>query len=202
MLTQVSPRALFKNGLIVLLFGIVVPGIKGLEFLDVLILLPYSFLGLFFVAPHTIDAAFERPGRRVSRPALFRAISIGWGMGLGILILGIGAVSWRAGRPVTPPVPISLSLAVLSLFGCLFMAAISAWLASRSTSAGAAKSRVRIISLLILVILLALPRVLPDDAASQLLLLLTPEGLVTATLIAAPVSAAASVFLLRRAALH
>ncbi|MFN0104532.1 MAG: hypothetical protein ACKV2U_20895 [Bryobacteraceae bacterium] len=198
MLTQVVPRTVFNNLLVAILFGVLVPYIKGIEYLDLFLLLPYSFLSLFFVAPMVVDAVFASPQRGVPLAALFRAAGIGWFTGVCVLWMGIATVSWRMGRLVSPPMAVGLSLAVMSLFACIFVAALAAWTANRSVSAATAKGRLRIAFLLILVVFFALPRVLDQDTTAWMLQFLTPEGLVRATLILAPLEAIAAVALLIR----
>ncbi|MSV31433.1 MAG: hypothetical protein EXQ57_02840 [Bryobacterales bacterium] len=130
--------------------------------------------------------------------ALFRSAGIGWFTGLCVLWMGIATVSWRSGRLVAPPVAVGLSLAVMSLFACVFVAALSAWTANRTADAATAKSRLRIGFLLLLVAFFALPRALHEDTTAALLQYLTPEGLVRITLILAPLAALGAVALLTR----
>ena len=199
MLSQVRPRAVINNIIVAVLFGVVVPYVKGIEYLDLFLLLPYSFLSLFFVAPMVVDAVFAAPQRGLPLGALFRATGIGWLTGVCVLWLGIATVSWRSGRLIAPPMAVGLSLAIMSLFACVFVAALSAWTANRTADAATAKGRLRIGFLLILVVFFALPRFLHEDTAASWLKYLTPEGLVRATLILAPLEALAAVALLTRA---
>jgi hypothetical protein len=198
MLSQVIPRTVFNNLLVAILFGVVVPYVKGIEYLDLFLLLPYSFLSLFFVVPLVVDAVFASPRRGVPLGALFRSVVIGWFTGVCVVWLGIATVSWRSGRLVTPPMAVGLSLAVMSLFACVFAAALSAWTANQTPDASTAKGRLRIGLLLVLAAFFALPRLLPEDTAVVLLRHLTPEGLVRATLVLAPLEAVAAVALLIR----
>lgn len=198
MLTQVVPRTLFNNLLVAVLFGFLVPYFKGIEYLDLFLLIPYSMLSLFFVIPMVVDAVFAQPGRGVPLGALFRSVGIGWSTGVGVLWLGIATVSWRTGRLVAPPVAVGLSLAVMSLFACIFVAALAAWTANRAPGASTAKGRLRIAFLLILVAFFALPRFLHEDTMARLLQYLTPDGIVQATLVLAPIEALAAVVLILR----
>ena len=199
MLSQVTPRSVINNVIVAVLFGVVVPYVKGIEYLDLFLLLPYSFLSLFFVVPMVVDSVFASPARGVPLGALFRSTGIGWFTGLCVLWLGIATVSWRSGRLVAPPVAVGLSLAVMSLFACVFVAALSAWTANRTADAATAKSRLRIGFLLLLLAFFALPRALHEDTTAALLQYLTPEGLVRITLILAPLEALGAVGLLARA---
>lgn len=196
MLSQVIPRSVLNNVIVAVLFGVVVPYVKGIEYLDLFLLLPYSFLSLFFVVPMVVDAVFASPRRGLPLGAVFRAAGIGWFTGVCVVWLGMATVSWRSGRLVAPPMAVGLSLAVMSLFACIFVAALSAWTANRTPDASSAKGRLRICFLLLLVAFFALPRFLNADAAARLLRYLTPEGLVRATLILAPLEALAAVALL------
>lgn len=199
MLSQVTPRSVINNVIVAVLFGVVVPYVKGIEYLDLFLLLPYSFLSLFFVVPMVVDSVFASPARGVPLGALFRSAGIGWFTGLCVLWLGIATVSWRSGRLVAPPVAVGLSLAVMSLFACVFVAALSAWTANRTADAATAKGRLRIGFLLVLLAFFALPRALHEDTTAALLQYLTPEGLVRITLILAPLEALGAVGLLARA---
>lgn len=193
------PRTVFNNLLVAFLFGVLVPYLKGIEYLDLFFLVPYSFLSLFFVVPLAVDAVFAHPERGVPLAGLFRAVGIGWFTGVCVLWLGIGAVSWRIGRLVAPPIAVGLSLAVMSLFACIFVAALAAWTANRMPGASIATGRLRIAFLLLLVAFFALPRVLHEDTIAWMLQFLTPTGIVQATLVLAPLEALAAVALLLRA---
>ncbi len=199
MLSQVTPRTLTNNVLVAVLFGVVVPYVKGIEYLDLFLLLPYSFLSLFFVVPMVVDSVFTSPQRGVPLGAIFRSIGIGWFTGLCVLWLGIATVSLRSGRLIAPPVAVGLSLAVMSLFACVFAAALATWTANRTAAASTAKGRLRIGFLLVLVAFFAIPRFVHEDTVAAFLQYLTPEGLVRATLILAPLEALAAVALLARA---
>lgn len=196
MLTQVIPRTVINNFVIAALFGVLVPYIKGIEYLDLFLLLPYSLLSLFFVMPMVVDAVYASPTRGVPLRALFRSIVVGWFTGVCVLWMGIGTVSIHVGRLVAPPVAVGLSLAVMSLFACLFIAALSAWIANRAPDAATAKGRLRIGFLLLLVAFFALPRVVHEDTLAWFLQHLTPEGIVRATLFLVPIEALGAVILL------
>lgn len=200
MLSQVVPRTLINNLLVAVLFGVLVPYVKGIEYLDLFLLLPYSFLGLFFVVPLAIDAIYAAPTGDVPLGAIFRAMGTGWFTGVVVLWLGIATVSVRHGRLTAPPPAVALALAVMSLFACVFMGALAAWTARNTANAATAKGRLRIGFLFILVAFFALPRVLDEDTMVALLGYLTPEGLVKATLVLAPLESVAAVVLLTRLA--
>jgi hypothetical protein len=198
MLSQVIPRTVFNNALVAALFGGLVPYLKGFEFLDVMLLLAYALLSLFFVAPMAVDSVFATEDRRIPLRGLARAALAGWAGGLAVTWIGIATVSWKAGRVLTPPAAVALSLAVLSLLGCVFVSALAAMIAKRALNREAAKSRLRIGFLLLLVAILGVPRLLSDDVNAWLLGALTPEGLVKLAMLTAPVAAIATVGILAR----
>lgn len=198
MLSQVIPRTVFNNVLVAALFGGLVPYLKGFEFLDVMLLLAYAMLSLFFVAPIAVDSVFATEERRVPLRGLARAALLGWAGGLAVTWIGIATVCWKAGRVITPPAAVALALAVLSLLGCVFVSALAAMIAKKALNREAAKSRLRIGFLLLLVAILGVPRFLSDDTNAWLLGALTPEGLVLLALIAAPIAAIATVGILAR----
>ena len=53
-----TTRDKFVQGLLFVLFGIFVPWLKGLPFLDLLLLAPYSCMGFLFVFPRVVDSVF------------------------------------------------------------------------------------------------------------------------------------------------
>lgn len=198
MLTQVVPRTVVNNFVVAVLFGVVVPYVKGIEYLDLFLLIPYSLLSLFFVVPIVVDAVFAQPNRGIPLIALYRAVLTGWFTGVCVLWMGIGTVSIRVGRLVAPPVAVGLSLAVFSLFACIFIAALAAWTANRAPDSPTAKGRLRIGFLLILVTFFALPRLVHEDTLVHFLQYLTPEGIVRATLFLVPLESLGAVLLLSR----
>ena len=146
-----------------------------------------------------VDSVFASPQRGVPLGAIFRSAGIGWFTGVCVLWLGIATVSLRSGRLIAPPVAVGLSLAVMSLFACVFAAALATWTANRTAAASTAKGRLRIGFLLVLVAFFAIPRFVHEDTVAAFLQYLTPEGLVRATLILAPLEALAAVALFARA---
>ena len=49
--------------MILILFGIFVPWLKGLMFFDLYMLAPYSLLGFLFLAPKVVEKVFAGNGR-------------------------------------------------------------------------------------------------------------------------------------------
>jgi hypothetical protein len=195
---KLKPRDAFVLILVFALFGVLVPWIKGWEFLNLLLLLPYSCLSFLFVAPWAVESTFGAEGKRLSLSGLGQAVTYGWGCGIFLIGLGLFTVNYAHPHKVLPPAPILLCLLVLSLLGCLLVAAIGAWVAMRAPSADAAKRKMRLGFLVFLCLVLGVPRLLPDSASDWMLEVLTPEGLVTATMFLTPVIALAGAVLLER----
>ncbi len=186
--------AFAANLAVLLLFGVGIPWLKGIDFLDLFLLIPYSLLGVFYTSPRAVAVASETP---ISLAALGRAALIGWGIGVLILAMGLATVNISEGHELLPPVPVLLCLAVLGLMACLLTAAIAVRVAIAASSEAAARSRIRIGFLLLICLCLAAPRLVGDEAASVVLGWLTPEGMVRLTMVLAPVMAIGTLFLLR-----
>jgi hypothetical protein len=186
--------AFAANLAVLLLFGAGIPWLKGIDFLDLFLLIPYSLLGVFYTSPRAVAVASETP---ISLAALGRAALIGWGIGVLILAMGLATVNISEGHELLPPVPVLLCLAVLGLMACLLTAAIAVRVAIAASSEAAARSRIRIGFLLLICLCLAAPRLVGDETASVVLGWLTPEGMVRLTMVLAPVMAIGTLFLLR-----
>jgi len=65
--------ALLANLAVLFLFGVIVPWVKGIEFLDLFLLIPYALLSVFYVSPRAVAVAFESP---ISLAALGRSEKI------------------------------------------------------------------------------------------------------------------------------
>ncbi len=186
--------ALIANVAVLLLFGVVVPWVKGIEFLDLFLLIPYALLSVFYVSPRAVAVACESP---ISLAALGRTALVGWGMGVLILVMGFVTVNVSVGHRVLPPLPVLLCLLVVSLMACLLTAAVAVRVAIGAASEEAARSRIRIGFLVLLCAALAIPRLLSEEATGVLLGWMTPEGMVRGTMILVPVIAVGTLWLLR-----
>jgi len=144
------------------LFGVLLPYIKGIEFLDAVVLGAYACLGVVFVAP-AAAAPFEvaLPGRALAR--IIVCVAYGCAMSWSMLACGLATVYLRS------PFFIGLDLAALGesmLFGVALStaaAAIAAFLALR-VSAGVAKAAMRVVFMVLLMTFFWYSRRLPDVA--------------------------------------
>lgn len=186
--------ALLANLAVLFLFGVIVPWVKGIEFLDLFLLVPYALLSVFYVSPRAVAVAFVSP---ISLAALGRTALQGWAIGALILVMGFTTVNVVIGHLVLPPLPVLLCLLVLSLMACLLTAAVAVRVAMGAATEKAAQSRIRIGFLVLLCAALGIPRALSDEATGEILIWLTPEGMVQGTMILVPVMAVGTIWLLR-----
>jgi hypothetical protein len=71
-------RALAANLAVLVLLGVGIPWVKGIEFLDLFLLIPYSLFGVLYTSPRAVAVAFEPP---ISLLGLGRAALVGIGGG-------------------------------------------------------------------------------------------------------------------------
>ena len=186
-----STRDKIFQWMILILFGMVVPWLKGLMFFDLFMLAPYSLLGFLFIAPKVVEKVFEGRGR-IELPDLAKSIGYGWCYAMGMIVTGIIAVNLRIPRRTTPPIAELLSLAILSLLLSIIVGALSALVAQRSFDAAHAKGRLRIGFLLMLCALFGAPHVLSEDVQDKFLSLTMANTLAWVTLVTAPILALAA----------
>jgi hypothetical protein len=119
---------------LLVVFGIVLPWLKGVDFLDPVMTGAYACLGGLFAAPHAAHA-FER-----DRPAAFsvairgalRAAAFGEGLALTLLAFGILTVNLsRPGRLRLPELDTLAETGLLGLAMTLAFALGSAWISIR-----------------------------------------------------------------------
>ena len=190
-----TSRDKFVHGMLFILFGIFVPWIKGLPFMDLQLLAVYSCLGFLFVSPRVVDDVFGA-GKRVDLLSLAKSIAYGWIASMAMIALGLITVNIGLPRRVMPPLVVLLSLAILSLLLSIIVGSLSAVVAQQSTTPDKAKSPLRISFLLLLCAMLAAPRLLSESLQDQFLSLTMADKFAWFTLWSAPIlamSAAASV---------
>jgi hypothetical protein len=187
-------RALAANLAVLVLLGVGIPWVKGIEFLDLFLLIPYSLLGVLYTSPRAVAVAFEPP---ISLLGLGRAALVGWAVGALILLLGLLTVTVRTGDALQPPTPLVLCLLVWGLLACVVTAGVAVRVALGASTEAAGRGRIRIGFLLLLCLLIATPRLLGEERAGELEGWLTPERMVVATMVAAPGMAVGTLWLLR-----
>ena len=181
-------RDIFVHALLLVLFGVFVPYLKGIEFFDILILAPYACLGFLFLSPMVVADVFQN-NRQVTLTGLARGIVYGWGTAVVMICLGLATVNFSLPRRVLPPATVLLSLGILSLLFSIIVAAVAGAVALISKTADQAKGRLRMGFLLLLCAFFAAPHLLNDEIMNQLLSLSVAEKLAQVTLLAAPLLA-------------
>ncbi|MCX6586605.1 MAG: hypothetical protein NTX13_08510 [Acidobacteria bacterium] len=187
-------RAFAANLAVLVLLGVGIPWVKGVEFFDLFLLIPYSLLGVLYTSPRAVAVAFEQP---ISLLGLGRAVLVGWAVGALILLLGLVTVNVREGYSLLPPTPVVLCLLVWGLWACVVTAGVAVRVALAASTEAAGRGRIRIGFLLLICVLMAMPRLLGEERAGELEGWLTPAGIVLATMLAAPGMAVGTLWLLR-----
>ena len=160
--TRLRVQALLVLAFIWIVFGVVLPLRKGLEFFDPMILTAYASLGCVFAIPVVVRTLREVTLPRILARAAAAAV-YGEFMALGLVGLGIYSVYWsHRGRLYFPPA--WGAVAEEAMFGAsltLAAAIAGSWLTLALTDA-AAKFLLRIVLLAALVAFLFQGRALPD----------------------------------------
>lgn len=125
---------------VVLVFGVLVPYYKGLEFLDPLVIVVYACMSLLFVVPASAEIFAVQPASPaevISR--LGTILAYGWGSSVLMLAAGIVTVNvtnWH-GRMLVPKASLLLSALLLGLAASVAVIAGTALLARRVGSRSA-----------------------------------------------------------------
>jgi hypothetical protein len=152
---------------VVVIFGILVPWVRGFSFLQPWVLAAYASMALLFVAPAAAGFwSSEAPpdSTRAVLGRLFALVGYAWGIAVLMLVTSLvtlNLANW-GGRLLMPPQSLMASLLVFSLAASTAVAALCAVLALR-WSAMAVKSLLRAFFLLLLLVLAFGSRFLPES---------------------------------------
>ncbi len=166
---------------VVLVFGVLLPYYKGLEFLDPVVILVYACMSLLFVVPASAEvfAANEAIASAEIAARLGMILAYGWATTVLMLISGIVTVNvthWH-GRMLLPSTTLLALAVLLSLIATLAVISGTALLARRF-GARSAKSLLRI-GFLILLLLGAFGfRFLPPEWRATIDRHMTTSGLI------------------------
>jgi hypothetical protein len=163
-------RVILVHVAIIGVFGIWWPYVKGIEFLDPVLLSAYACLGVVFAGPAAAQGLAKDPPRTM-REALTRiAIAALYGEMMAVLILGSGLTTVYSLRKILfGPDWSGLAWAgALGLTGAIAMAAVAAWIALRF-SASVARGALRLIFFGLLCLFFFKSRWLPEIAARGIL---------------------------------
>ena len=116
-------------------FGILIPRRYGLDFLDIRLILAYSFIPMLFVAPAVTSAMRAgQPARSSSMELYAHVIAIifyGWLIGLIVMALGLATVNYVYSPPtlLLPPAGVLPGYGIFSFAAVAFVAALGAYIA-------------------------------------------------------------------------
>jgi hypothetical protein len=155
-------RALPTHILLVIAFGIFLPWMRGLNFMDPVLLAAYACLGVLFAAPAAAQSFAERPA---SMPHVYARIAIavlyGELMTIAMLAAAFATFYFLHPLPIGPDVPGLARINAFGLCASLAMAAGSAWITLRF-SASAARVLMRLAFLALLIVFFFKSRWLPE----------------------------------------
>lgn len=155
-------RGLLVHLVIIAIFGVWWPHLRGVEFFDPVFLAAYACLGVLFAGPAAAQAFQNCPGSLQEALArIFWAVFYGEGIALLILAAGIGVVLKTRTVPIDPDWNGLAGAAMLGFFASVAMASVAAWFAIRF-SPGAARAALRILFLGLLLLFFFKSRWLPD----------------------------------------
>lgn len=170
---RTGKRAVAVHLALIAVFGILLPGWKGADFFDPVMLSAYACMGILFAAPAAAEAfrqirpvTFSEGLARVAVAVIYAEI-----LTATILVFGMATVYLRT--PVLIP-PDLETLAMVGGFGIAASAALAAvagWLTLRF-SAGVARGALRILFLGLLLVFFYRSRWLPDVAGTGTLIAL------------------------------
>jgi hypothetical protein len=157
-------RGLLIHILVVGTFGVFLPWLRGIDFLDPVMIAAYACLGILFAAPAAAQAfAAGRPASMTDVLARI-AVAVVYGEVMVIAILMAAFATVYLTHPYLPIAPDLPGLAKANGFGVaasVAMAGVAGWIALRF-SAVAARSMMRVIFLALLLLFFFYSRWLPD----------------------------------------
>lgn len=154
-------RAFLVSAAIIALFGIGVPLVRGLGFLNPLLLSAYLLLGVIIVAP--VAASAFSGNQPVAGPEALRKVGLAagfaWGLSLAVVAAGLITVNLASRYPrALVPNARFLTAAILCGAVATVFAALFSALVARRYSAEAARNAVRLIFLGLVIFAVALSR--------------------------------------------
>ena len=193
-----GPGSLVSHLAVLAAFGVLVPWVKGFEFLDPLILLAYTAIPILFVAPAS-TAVFAEPPK--GAPAVISKLAAvmlyGWGIGVLVLLCGLATVNiadWY-GHLVLPSTKFLIDALLLGFCASLFVASLGALLTS-TLAPNPARNILRLAFLLPLLAMATARRFASAEWQSRIAAGMTTRGLAHFALLASVNLAALDILLL------
>jgi hypothetical protein len=164
---------------LILIFGIILPRSKGIEFLDPVMISAYACMGVIFAAP-AAAARFAKGRPQSMQEAFERAWkAAGYAEGMALLMLAAGIVTVNLSRPGHwrwPELDTLGESALLGLTATITIALIAGWVTLRF-SQRAAQLGMRALLVILLLLFLTGSQRLPDVALPGAVLCLAISGL-------------------------
>ena len=161
-------RVVLTHVALVAVFGVFLPWMKGIDFLDSVMTAAYACLGVLFAAPAAAQAfADERPESMTAAMARI-AVAVLYGEFLALVILMAGFMTVYLTHPsfmLAPDLTTLVRASVLGIAASTALAAVAGWITLRF-SASVARAGLRGIFLLLLVVFFYRYRWLPDVAGT------------------------------------
>jgi len=161
-------RVVLTHVALVAVFGVFLPWMKGIDFLDSVMTAAYACLGVLFAAPAAAQAfADERPESMTAAMARI-AVAVLYGEFLALVILLAGFMTVYLTHPsfmLAPDLTTLVRASALGIAASTALAAVAGWITLRF-SAGVARAGLRGIFLLLLVVFFYRYRWLPDVAGT------------------------------------
>ncbi len=164
LVSRLGWRAVPIHILLLVAFGVFLPWMRGLSFLDPVMLAAYACLGVVFAAPAAAQAFLE-PAQSMAEVYARIAVAVLYGEAMTIAMLAIAFATFYLLHPM-PVFPDLPGLAIVNAFGLacsLAAAAVSGWVAMRFSPA-AARAFMRLLFLALLIVFFFKSRWLPEAA--------------------------------------
>jgi hypothetical protein len=181
--SRFGPRVLWIHIAIVAVFGVALPWMRGIDFLDPVMLAAYACLGILFAAPAAAQACAAEPPISFKAAISLIAVAVAYGETMAGTTLSAALLTVYF---TTPHVLFALDLEALGKAGVLGIAAstalatLAAWV-TLTFSATVARIAMRVIFLGLLWLFFSYSRWLPDVAGRASIVSL---GITAITLIA------------------
>jgi hypothetical protein len=169
--SRIGISVLLVHVLIVLVFGVLFPWVRGSIFLDPVVTAAYACLGVLFAGPAVAQSfGMERPASMNEALArILMGVAYGELMALLILFAGFMTVYATHRYAFAPDVETLGIAAFLGLTASLAMAALAGWMTLRLSAAGARRV-MRVLFLLLLFLFFFRSTALPDVAGETALI--------------------------------
>ena len=168
-------RGILTHVALLAVFGVWLPWMKGIEFLDSVVLAAYTCLGILFAGPVAAQAFAEGspPSKAVAMARVAVAVLYGESVAVAFLLSALATVyaTLRQRLLFAPDWVTIASAGALGLTASIALAAAAGWMTLRF-SAGAARAAQRVLFLLLLLLFFFRSRWLPDVAGTAALVVL------------------------------